>query len=191
MSSIYLYVKTHNITGLKYLGKTMKDPFKYKGSGKHWLRHIKKHGNEVFTEIIFQTENEEELKEKGLYYSQLWNIVESDEWANLVTEMGQGNDTSKHINYVDLVKKRKKNNKKWLQTEESNIKRSIAHKEYWKSEKSLHRHRKEQKEFIGPPRPPGWYLNNKRKHMCPHCNNVGDLRNMKRWHFDNCKLVPK
>lgn len=25
----YLYIKTHNQTGLKYFGKTTKDPFKY------------------------------------------------------------------------------------------------------------------------------------------------------------------
>jgi len=32
--TIYLYKKTHNQTGFKYLGKTnSKDPHKYKGSG--------------------------------------------------------------------------------------------------------------------------------------------------------------
>ena len=38
---MYLYVKTHNKSGLKYLGKTIQNPFKYKGSGTYWLRHIK------------------------------------------------------------------------------------------------------------------------------------------------------
>lgn len=28
---IYLYVKTHRKTGLKYFGKTVKDPLTYKG----------------------------------------------------------------------------------------------------------------------------------------------------------------
>ena len=43
--TIYLYVKQHSITGLKYFGKTTKiDPFLYKGSGKYWQRHIKKYG---------------------------------------------------------------------------------------------------------------------------------------------------
>ena len=40
---IYLYIKTHNVTGLKYLGKTTQDPYKYKGSGKRWTNHINKH----------------------------------------------------------------------------------------------------------------------------------------------------
>jgi hypothetical protein len=31
---ISLYIKTHNTTGMKYLGKTTRNPFKYRGSGK-------------------------------------------------------------------------------------------------------------------------------------------------------------
>ena len=44
MTIYYLYVKTHRITGLKYLGKTKQDPYKYRGSGVYWTSHIKKHG---------------------------------------------------------------------------------------------------------------------------------------------------
>ena len=79
--AMYLYVKTHNVTGLKYLGKTVKDPVKYKGSGTHWLRHLKKYGEDVTTEILLETNNKEELKDRGIYYSTLWNIVESKDWA--------------------------------------------------------------------------------------------------------------
>lgn len=96
---IYLYVKTHNITGLKYLGKTTQDPQTYKGSGKYWKLHIKKHGYDVHTEIIFNSESKEEIKEIGLYYSKLWDIVNSDKWANLTEESGDGGDKSKYINY--------------------------------------------------------------------------------------------
>lgn len=39
----HLYKKTHNITGLKYLGQTTKNPYKYRGSGTYWKRHIKIH----------------------------------------------------------------------------------------------------------------------------------------------------
>jgi hypothetical protein len=42
----WLYVKVHNKTGLKYLGKTIQDPYKYGGSGVHWSSHVKKHGND-------------------------------------------------------------------------------------------------------------------------------------------------
>ena len=103
MSNIYhLYVKTHNITGLKYLGRTtVKDPYKYPGSGKWWTHHLKKYGNDVGTHIILSTENLEALKWWGLYFSELWDIVKSDEWANLCPENGYttilSEDTKKKI----------------------------------------------------------------------------------------------
>lgn len=90
---IYLYLKTHNVTGLKYLGKTIRDPFTYKGSGKHWKRHIRKHGYDVTTEILFQTEDKEELKRIGLEYSEKWKVVESEEFANFIPEIGDGGST--------------------------------------------------------------------------------------------------
>jgi hypothetical protein len=96
---IYLYKKTHNITGLKYLGKTTQDPFKYKGSGTYWSNHINKHGYDVTTEVLKECQSVDELKEWGIYYSDLWNIVESKEWANIRPESGDGGDTSKTPNY--------------------------------------------------------------------------------------------
>lgn len=84
----YLYVKTHTTTGLKYLGQTQKDPQRYRGSGLHWKRHIKKHGYHVITDVIGTFGTHDQLKEAGLYYSELWNIVESDQWANLMVESG-------------------------------------------------------------------------------------------------------
>jgi len=92
---IYLYVKTHNLTGLKYLGKTTHNPYKYNGSGKYWQRHLKEHGYDITTEVIFQSDSKETFKDVALYYSKLWNIVESNEWANLTLEEGQGGSTNK------------------------------------------------------------------------------------------------
>jgi len=89
--TIYLYVKTHNKTGLKYLGKTTaKDPHKYVGSGIDWKTHLKEYGVDYTTEIIRECQNNQELYEWGRYYSSLWNIVESKEWANRIPETGGG-----------------------------------------------------------------------------------------------------
>lgn len=91
MSIYTLYIKRHRITGLKYLGYTSaNDPTRYKGSGKYWTAHIKKHGYLVDTETLCKTSNMNEIKELGNYYSKLWNIVESSEWANLKVESGDG-----------------------------------------------------------------------------------------------------
>ena len=95
--SIYLYVKIHNTTGLKYLGNTnRKDPHKYLGSGTYWRLHLAKHGNDYTTNIIKECQTKEEIKYWGLYYSNLWNIIESRDndgrkiWANLRLENGNG-----------------------------------------------------------------------------------------------------
>lgn len=97
----YLYIKTSPL-GLKYLGKTTKNPFKYKGSGKIWKRHLKKHNFksvDIQTEIIIETDNEEILIKKGIEISLKYDVVKSNEWANLRIENGDGGDNSKHINY--------------------------------------------------------------------------------------------
>jgi hypothetical protein len=91
MQTYYLCVKTHSITGLKYLCQTRrKDPCKYKGSGAYWLEHLSEHGSAHTTEILHICSSKEELRERGLHYSALWNIVESNEWANLKPENGGG-----------------------------------------------------------------------------------------------------
>ncbi len=96
--TIYLYVKTHKKTGLKYLGVTTnKDPYTYTGSGVYWKNHLNKHGFDYFTEILKECRTKDEVKEWGLYYSRLWNIVESNEWANLKEEQGDGGRQSKEV----------------------------------------------------------------------------------------------
>jgi hypothetical protein len=91
---ITLYLKTHNKTGLKYLGKTIQDPFTYLGSGKRWVPHLKKHGTDIKTEILFETEDPKELTKWGIYYSKLWNVVKSKDFANCKEESGDGGDMS-------------------------------------------------------------------------------------------------
>jgi hypothetical protein len=88
--TIYLYVKTHSKTGLKYLGKTTKDPYTYHGSGVDWKAHLKEHGSEHTTEIIKECQSNQELTNWGRYYSEMWNVAESKEWANRIPETGGG-----------------------------------------------------------------------------------------------------
>ena len=146
-NTIYLYLKTHNKTGLKYLGKTINDPFAYQGSGKYWKLHIAKYGYDVTTEILFQSTCNNEIKEKGLYYSNLWSIVESDNFANLREEAGDGGAQSwskesreklskslKSLNkkYPDRFKKRRS------PTKTQKKKMSASHKKRIKENKEKH-----------------------------------------------------
>jgi hypothetical protein len=99
---IYLYLKTHNKTGLKYLGKTIAaDPHAYSGSGTIWLRHLEKHGYDYTTQILLATEDKNEIAKTGIYYSELWDIVNSNEFANLMIEQGQGGAWNKGLTNSD------------------------------------------------------------------------------------------
>lgn len=85
----YLMIKTHNVTGLKYLCKTSsQNPYTYHGSGKHWKRHLKKYGRNISTEIVFQTEDIDEFNTKCLEYSKKYDVENSTDWANLIVETG-------------------------------------------------------------------------------------------------------
>jgi hypothetical protein len=92
--TIYLYIKTHKITGLKYLGITTQDPFKYIGSGKDWLPHLKKHGQNHYTEIIKECQSKKDAKQWGQYYSRYYNILNAVDdygnriWLNRIPEGG-------------------------------------------------------------------------------------------------------
>jgi hypothetical protein len=95
MSSIYsnftptfLYIKQHKVTGKLYFGKTIRNPEKYKGSGVHWKAHIKKHGKDTETLWYCLYNDEESIKDAALQFSKLWNIVDSQEWLNLIEEDG-------------------------------------------------------------------------------------------------------
>lgn len=78
---------------------------KYTGSGMYWKRHLKANGfsiKDIKTTVLFETTDKIELKEKGIYYSKLYNIVDSKEFANLTEEQGFGGITGvgeKHHHY--------------------------------------------------------------------------------------------
>lgn len=85
----WLYIKQHNVTGLKYFGMTRcKYINSYTGSGKYWKLHLKKHGTNITTLWCQLFDNENELIEYAINFSKTHNIVESNEWANLVPETG-------------------------------------------------------------------------------------------------------
>jgi hypothetical protein len=86
----WLMVKCHVTTGLLYLCKTInKDPEIYLGSGKYWLRHIHKHGTRhVFTLWRQYFTDEAELKRVALELSEIDDVANRDDWANLAIETG-------------------------------------------------------------------------------------------------------
>ena len=105
---IYLYIKVHSITGLKYFGvhRSSKNPWKYLGSGKYWKAHIKKYGTQYVKTIeVFGFDCQEDATEFALKFSIDNDIVDSKEWANQIVENALPNNTY-GIKYSDEVKKK-------------------------------------------------------------------------------------
>ena len=55
MTIYTLYKKVDKLSGLHYLGMTSKDPYKYKGSGLDWRKHLKNNITDVETTVVYQT----------------------------------------------------------------------------------------------------------------------------------------
>ena len=104
----YLMIKQHEITGLKYLCKTIgKDPIKYKGSGTHWKSHIKKYGTKFVKTLWYKLYADiDELRNVAIALSDMYDVVDSSEWANLKPENGLDGGDSEYatINNNNLVK---------------------------------------------------------------------------------------
>jgi len=96
MKTHKLMIKSHNITGLKYLCYTRSEGAQYttyKGSGKRWKEHLKKHGADISTELIYETACKKDFVKKATEISLHYNVVEDSNWANLKHETGDGGDT--------------------------------------------------------------------------------------------------
>ncbi len=86
---IYLYLK--EVPGLKYLGITTQNPYTYRGSGKYWINHLRSNkitSRNIKTTILFETLDRKELITNCNYYSNLWDVKNSKEFANLISEDG-------------------------------------------------------------------------------------------------------
>lgn len=89
-----LLIKTHNKTGLNYLCYTRKEDYKaYNGSGKLWIKHIKKYGSDISTKLIFETNNKKQFVKVAKKKSLELNVIKSKKWANLKIEEGDGGNT--------------------------------------------------------------------------------------------------
>lgn len=139
--TIYLYIKEHAITGLKYFGMTRKkNPFKYNGSGIYWNKHLNKHGkSHVKTIDVFGFDHQEEATHFAISFSNMNNIVESTLWANLRIEealdgnpkgLKQSKEWIENNAKARLGKSRPKQSELMLGNSYASGKRSLEHSKY-------------------------------------------------------------
>lgn len=89
-----LLIKTHKTTGLKYLCYTQKkDHISYTGSGLVWKLHLEEYGYTFDTIVVYESENYDDFKKVAIEKSKEYDVVNSNEWANLKLEEGDGGDT--------------------------------------------------------------------------------------------------
>lgn len=106
----YLYIKKHNVTNLQYLGYTSSsDPHKYTGSGTYWIRHLKKHGFDYKTQILLATTDIDDIRSTGVFFSTLFGVVKSSEWANLKIENLDGGWDYVNANISDARREQLRN----------------------------------------------------------------------------------
>lgn len=180
MKPVYLYVKQHDVTGMLYFGKTVRnDVDMYMGSGVVWTRHIKKHGK-THVKTLWVSEpfnNRDDLVEFALFFSKEFNIVESKEWANLVEENGLAGGLTR-VGAVLTEETKEKIRQKALgrvQSQETKDKRAARLKGHVQTEKQ----KQAMRDYNSSRNLP--------QLLCPHCNKLGSYVAMHRWHFDNCK----
>ncbi len=216
-SMIYLYIKQHSITGLKYFGKTTNsNPFKYPGSGSYWSSHIKKHGKDFIRTIeIFGFDNQKLCTEFALKFSIDNNIIEEKingkkTWANLTPENGL-DGTIKGTKRSEQTKARISKSSKgrtWKvkdtskisvsligksRSDETKLKIGRGHKGKILSEETKRKLSEANKGYKHSDEAKVKMSKSSkgRKQIiveCPHCNKIGGISNLTRHHFDNCKF---
>lgn len=162
MKYFIIYKITNNVNGKLYVGKheTNKIDDSYFGSGVVLKQAINKYGTNNFKkEILEYCDNKENLNEREVYWIKELNTICPNGYN--INKGGKGGD-----NFTNNPNKEKiLENLKTL-----NIGRKASNEtKVNMSKKRL-----------------GVKIKSCKIVICPHCNKSGDIRNMIRWHFDNC-----
>jgi hypothetical protein len=115
ISPTRLYIKECSHCSMKYFGKTVsKNIESYRGSGKRWTRHLKKHNaNSVHvwnSDWYYDTS----ISRFALKFSRLNRIVESKQWANMKEEDGLIGGWS-HVHQEQIQLRARENRNKTVQ----------------------------------------------------------------------------
>lgn len=87
-----LMIKTHLHTDMMYMCITKKDNWeKYLGSGLYWRRHLEKHGKHIKSELLYSCDDYDAFLEKCKYYSDMYDVANNPQFANLIPEYGYDN----------------------------------------------------------------------------------------------------
>jgi len=204
MSIYTIYKSVNTKTGKVYIGFDSNWPNRvriHKSASKNqdykFYRAIRKYGWDNFEwSVIYQSKDKQHtLKEMESYFINEYNSMKNGYNSTL------GGDGTFGHKVSDKTKKliSESNKVSKPQTPEHIQKRADALRGKKRKPLSDEIKSKISQATKGIPRPMSeqhkknlkCHQNNLIKLTCPHCNKTGQLANMKRWHFDNCKLIPK
>ena len=148
----------------------------YFTSSKHVKQFRELHGEpdiilikKLFNTVIECRDYEERVLRK-------LKVTKNDRWLNRGYSgkyLPSGPKTKDHQRKISIALKGHSPTRTGPHSEESKAKMSVALKGKTKSNtENMHFH-----------------IMNSAQLTCPHCNKTGQYRNMKRWHFDKCKLI--
>jgi hypothetical protein len=158
-----IYKITNVINGKIYVGKDKYNNPKYFGSGLVLKQAIKLYGIENFKkELIEFCKSEEEYNQREIYWIKQLNSFCPNGY-NINTGGKGGDNFTNNPNKEKLAKIFSEMNKGRKASTETKLKMSLMRN--------------------GVPQSPCGKI------KCPHCDYEGDIRNMMRWHFNNCKSI--
>ncbi len=96
MKTVHIYRKTHKKTGKMYIGRTQQDPYRYEGSGRAWREHLKEHGYDMDTEILFSSDKQAEVKQFCIDFAVGNEYWKEDAYFNECREDGGRDITGKN-----------------------------------------------------------------------------------------------
>lgn len=202
------------LNGIRYFCKTVrKNIEKYPGSGVRWTNHVKKYGKEniktLWVSDWFYCPHH--LQDFALMFSECNQVVESDEWANLIPENGlTGATGSKKGHMSGIPKPKSETHRKSI----SDTLTGITLEERHGKEESDRIRLAMTVSKIGKRNSPEAIERNAaanrgkkrgqatidrliesrkhyQEHTCEHCGIVTVPANYYRWHGDKCKHKPQ
>ena len=169
MENVMVIYKTTNlVNGKQYIGKDGHNNPNYLGSGTFLKMAIKKYGKHNFKkEILEVCETEEQMRVREEYWLNYYDAANNKMFYNIHNHSYGSGGGEKNPMYGKTLSE---DHKKKISQSTKGISKPMTDE-----------HKKNLK----------CHSNNLTKVSCPHCGKEGQLTNMKRWHFDKCKSIPK
>lgn len=153
----------------------------YFTSSRHVHQFREQFGEPDVVQIRKTFDDPQKCKDYELKVLTKLNVLNNDRWLNKNINgafLPHGKQSSEHVKKrMSLIVEARKRNDTYKHSDETKAKIGKSASIRFKGVKKTPEHIAKMK--LRP--------QNTLNAECPHCHKIGDYKNMKRWHFDNCK----